>query len=78
MVKGHFEIVSLVGTLSQKGESHLHMCLSDNKGSCVGGHLLKGSKVFTTAEIVIGEALDLEFARIHDGATPWEELRILK
>ena len=74
---GHFEIVSLVGTLSQRGDSHLHLCMSDSKGKCIGGHLLRGSKVFTTAEIVIGESKDLEFIRAADGATEWEELRIL-
>ena len=38
----------------------------------------KGNLVYTTAEIVIGEALDKEFVRIKDGATPWPELRIFK
>ena len=39
---------------------------------------MRGSKVFTTAEIVIGESKELEFIRVNDGATEWDELRILK
>ena len=36
---GHFEIVSLVGTVSING-SHLHMSISDSTGKTTGGHLL--------------------------------------
>lgn len=74
---GHFEIVSLVGTLSTAG-SHLHLSFSDSTGTTLGGHLLPGSLVYTTAEIVIGESTDLEFTREQDGTTPWEELQIKK
>ncbi|HVZ26913.1 MAG TPA: PPC domain-containing DNA-binding protein [Sediminibacterium sp.] len=73
--KGHFEIVSLTGTLSAKG-SHLHIALADSTGKTIGGHLLDGCKVYTTAEIVIGTANDLLFERKHDGSTPWEELEV--
>ena len=77
---GHFEIVSLVGVLTPKPYvSHVHMALSDGQGSTFGGHVLEeGNKVYTTAEIVIAEAQDLDFVRIKDGATKWEELRIQK
>lgn len=74
---GHFEIVSLVGTLSTAG-SHLHLSFSDSTGTTLGGHLLPGSLVYTTAEIIIGESTDLEFTREQDGTTPWEELQIKK
>lgn len=73
--KGHFEIVSLVGTLSAQG-SHLHIALSDSTGKTIGGHLLDGCKVYTTAEIVISSAQDLLFIRKHDGSTPWQELEV--
>lgn len=56
--KGHFEIVSLVGTLSVNG-SHIHLSISDSTGKTIGGHLLDGCKVYTTAEIVIGESKEL-------------------
>jgi hypothetical protein len=75
--KGHFEILSLVGTLSVNG-SHIHVSISDSTGKTIGGHLLAGCKVYTTAEIVITEAPDLIFAREKDGSTPWEELQIKK
>ena len=75
--KGHFEIVSLVGTLSVNG-SHVHLSISDSTGKTIGGHLLEGCKVYTTAEIVISEAADLIFTREKDGSTPWEELQIKK
>lgn len=75
--KGHFEIVSLVGTLSVNG-SHIHLSISDSTGKTIGGHLLAGCKVYTTAEIVISEAADLIFTREKDGSTPWEELQIKK
>jgi len=73
--KGHFEIVSLVGTLSVNG-SHLHISISDSTGKTIGGHLLKGCKIYTTAEIVISESKDFVFAREKDGSTPWEELQV--
>ena len=50
--EGHFEIVSLTGTVSTNG-SHLHISISDGDGKTIGGHLVSGCKVYTTAEIVI-------------------------
>jgi len=72
---GHFEIVSLVGTLSTNG-SHLHLSISDSTGKTIGGHLLDGCKIYTTAEIVIGESNEMIFKREKDGTTPWEELQV--
>ncbi|MDE3235588.1 MAG: DNA-binding protein [Bacteroidota bacterium] len=74
---GHFEIVSLSGTLSVNG-SHIHMSVSDSTGKTIGGHLLKGNLVYTTAEIIIGYSKDLVFTREVDGTTPWDELQIKK
>src|SRR6188472_1136679 len=67
---GHFEIVSLTGTISVNG-SHLHICISDSKGKTIGGHLLEGCKIYTTVEIVIGESKTMVFKRGKDGTTPW-------
>lgn len=75
--KGHFEIVSLTGTVSVNG-SHLHIAVSDSTGKTIGGHLLDGNKVYTTAEIVIGESKEHVFTREKDGSTPWEELQVKK
>ncbi len=74
-LNGHFEIVSLTGTVSTNG-CHLHLSLSDSLGMTTGGHLLPENFVYTTAEIVLGEATDLVFTREKDGTTPWEELQI--
>ncbi len=71
------EIVSLVGTLSEGG-AHLHISLSDGNGAMIGGHLLEGCEINTTAEIVLGEALDIQFAREMDSSTGYLELKISK
>ena len=71
--QGHFEIVSLVGTLSTNG-SHLHLAVSDSTGRTIGGHLLDGCRVYTTAEIVLGELPQLEFRRETDVTFGYQEL----
>lgn len=73
--EGKFEIVSLVGTLSGDG-LHLHIAVADSEGTTVGGHLLDGSSVYTTAEIVVGEAEGLHFTRALDAETGFRELLI--
>ncbi|MCA9795687.1 MAG: DNA-binding protein [Candidatus Eremiobacteraeota bacterium] len=73
--EGKFEIVSLVGTLSPDGV-HLHMAVSDSKGHTVGGHLMEGCRVYTTAEIVIAELKDTHFRRVLDPRTGYPELDI--
>ena len=70
---GPFEIVSLVGTLSQDG-CHLHASFSDTEGRVVGGHLLSGCPIFTTAEVVIGESKSHRFDRQLDPHTGFDEL----
>lgn len=74
---GHFEIVSLVGTLSANG-SHLHLSVSDSTGQTLGGHLLAGCKVYTTAELVIGVMPDLTYTREPDPTFGYKELVIRK
>ncbi len=72
---GHFEIVSLTGTVSVNG-SHLHISISDSTGKTIGGHLLDSNLVYTTAEIVILSSDDFIFKREKDGSTEWEELQV--
>lgn len=72
---GHFEIVSLTGTVSVNG-SHLHISISDSTGKTTGGHLMEGCTVYTTAEIVILSSNELVFKREKDGTTAWEELQV--
>ena len=73
--QGPQEIVSLVGTFSMHG-SHFHISLANDKGLVVGGHLLDGNLVHTTAEIVILEIKDKEFIRELDHQTGFLELKI--
>lgn len=74
---GHFEIVSLVGTVSTNG-NHIHISLSDSTGKTIGGHLMDGCTVYTTAEIVIQSSDAFVFKREKDGTTPWEELQVVE
>jgi predicted DNA-binding protein with PD1-like motif len=72
--RGYFEIVSLVGTLSSTGGAHLHLSVSDSTGRTLGGHLLSGCRVYTTAEIVLAELPELEFVRETDPTFGYREL----
>lgn len=69
------EIVSLVGTMATEG-SHLHISLSDSTGTTIGGHLVEGCEVYTTAEIIIGVMPDLQFAREQDEGSGYKELKV--
>jgi uncharacterized protein len=70
---GYFEIVSLTGTFSASS-SHLHLSISDTKGNTVGGHLLDGNHIYTTAEIAIGVLPSLSFEREIDSTYGFAEL----
>ncbi|NJN85022.1 MAG: DNA-binding protein [Leptolyngbyaceae cyanobacterium SL_7_1] len=70
-----FEVISLAGTLSIHGV-HLHMAIADNQGSVLGGHLMEGCLIYTTAEIVIGELEGVMFERAIDRQTGFLELNI--
>jgi len=73
--EGHFEIVSLVGTIAING-CHLHTCVSDHAGTTIGGHLLEGCVVYTTVEIVLASTDEFSFNRRKDEITGWNELEI--
>ncbi len=60
--EGKFEIVSLTGTLSVNG-SHLHISISDGDGRTLGGHLVPGCRVYTTAEVVLAVFPELVYRR---------------
>jgi uncharacterized protein len=70
---GYFEIVSLTGTFSASS-SHLHLSVSNSKGDTIGGHLLDGNHVYTTAEIAIGVLPELSFEREIDSTYGFSEL----
>lgn len=76
--EGHFEIVSMTGTVSIHG-SHLHIAICDGDGVTVGGHLVSGCKVYTTAEIVLLELGDVIYKReMFENDSGYEELVVYK
>ena len=72
---GHFEIVSMTGTVSIHG-SHLHISISDENGKTIGGHLVPGCKIYTTAEMVLGILDDVVYKREYADDSGYEELTI--
>jgi hypothetical protein len=74
---GHFEIVSLTGTFSDT-YTHFHIAVAGVDGNAIGGHLLEGSRVYTTAELVLGEMTEVEFNRITDTTYGYKELNVIK
>lgn len=74
---GKYEIVSLVGTFSDES-AHLHLSIADSTGVTVGGHLMEGNLIYTTAELVVGVLPGLEFARELDPTYGYPELVVRK
>lgn len=75
---GHFEIVSATGTVSIHG-SHIHISISDGDGKTIGGHLVSGCKIYTTAEIVLAEFDDVIYKReMYENDSGYEELVVYK
>ena len=75
LYSGHFEITSLTGTVDPKGE-HLHLTITDGEGRAFGGHLMPGSAVYTTAEIVTLLLPQLTFTREPCPLSGYDELVI--
>jgi predicted DNA-binding protein with PD1-like motif len=73
--KGHFEIVSLAGTLSETS-CHLHLAISDKNGVTTGGHLMDDNLIYTTAEVAIAELTSLIFERVVDNTYGYKELEV--
>lgn len=74
---GYFEIVSITGLVSIHG-SHLHIAISDSEGQTLGGHLVSGCKVYTTAEIAILEFDNEVHRRELADDSGYDELAIYK
>jgi len=72
--EGHFEIVSMTGTVAISG-SHIHISISNGDGVTIGGHLVSGCKIYTTAEIVLAVFDDVVYAReLLENDSGYEEL----
>jgi uncharacterized protein len=75
---GHFEIVSITGTVSVHG-SHIHISISDGDGVTLGGHLVPGCLIYTTAEIVLAVFDDVVYRReLLENDSGYEELVVYK
>lgn len=70
----HCEIVSLNGTVSAV-RCHLHIALSKEDMSTVGGHLVRGCIINTTCELVIGILDGWRYETEYDEETGYDELR---
>lgn len=70
---GPLEIASCMGNIAvnEKGEImiHPHIVVSNEKGEAFGGHLMKGSPVGATAELVIIEGARVNLQRTFDEKT---------
>jgi hypothetical protein len=75
--EGHFEIVSLTGTINEDS-LHLHAAVSTPKGETIGGHLTGDNIIYTTAEIAIAEYTDAAFTREKDETFGYNELVVKK
>ena len=67
------EIVSLNGTVSRQ-RCHLHIALSREDLTTLGGHLCPGCLVNTTCELVIAELPGQRFGVEQDPETGYDEL----
>lgn len=67
------EIVSLNGTVSRT-RCHVHIALSKQDLSTVGGHLVAGCIVNTTCELVLGVLDGWRFGVEQDAQTGYDEL----
>ena len=74
-LEGDHEIVSVTGTVSHE-RLHMHVSLSREDLSVIGGHLAEGCIIKTTAEIVLLEMEDVAFGKVVDPATGYHELDI--
>ena len=70
------ELVSLMGTLST-ARTHLHIALAREDLTVLGGHLMEGCIVNTTAEVVLLELDGVRFGAEWDGETGYDELAIV-
>lgn len=72
-----FEILTLQGSISNQG-LHVHMSVANSKGEVLGGHLMPGCQIATTAEILIVPCSEYVFERKPDTKTGYQELVITK
>lgn len=72
-INEHCEIVSLNGTVSSS-RCHLHLALSKEDLSTIGGHMTEGCIINTTCELVVGELPGQQIGVEFDEETGYDEL----
>lgn len=72
-IQDHCEIVSLNGTVSAQ-RCHLHIALSKEDLTTIGGHLCPGCIINTTCELVIGQLPGIRYGVEQDDETGYDEL----
>lgn len=75
-ISDHCEIVSLNGTVSEN-RCHLHIALSKEDLTTIGGHLCEGCIINTTCELVVAELPGTAIEKEFDGETGYDELVFL-
>jgi len=73
LLRGDLEILTLSGSIAPEGV-HLHMTVSDARGTVIGGHVAPGCTIRTTAEILVALLPDYRFSREPDPRSGWDEL----
>jgi uncharacterized protein len=74
-LRGDLEILTLAGSVSPDG-AHLHMSVADARGRVFGGHVSRGCRVRTTAELLLALLPGHRFSRELDPSTGFMELLI--
>ena len=72
-ISDHCEIVSLNGTVSEN-RCHLHIALSKEDLTTIGGHLCEGCIINTTCELVVAELPGTAIEKEFDQETGYDEL----
>lgn len=72
-IHDHCEIVNLNGTVSE-ARCHLHIALSKEDLTTIGGHLCPGCIINTTCELVIAELPGVCYGVEQDRETGYDEL----
>jgi uncharacterized protein len=71
---GHFEIVSLVDTVSTNG-SHIHISISDSTGKTIGGHLMPGLRSIQLQKLYYKQPINMNLQEKKMAAPPGKSCR---
>lgn len=73
-LSGPHELLTLSGTITAEG-AHLHASVAAADGSAIGGHVMHGCAVHTTAELLLAPLSGWRLLRAHDPGTGYAELQ---